>query len=86
VAAAISGEQSGLDYLGLLKAELIGHLRRARGALDAGGPGGAVCADAAQQVEVVLRTLGLERLGLLTEALARVARGIVALPRSARRR
>ena len=80
MAAAISGEQAGLDYLALLKAELIGHVRRARGALDAGAPGGAVCADAAQQVEGVLRTLGLERLGLLAEALARVARGIVALP------
>lgn len=80
MAAAISSEQAGLDYLALLKAELIGHVRRARGALDAGGQGGAVCADAAQQVEVVLRTLGLERLGLLAEALARVARGIAALP------
>lgn len=80
MAASISREPAGLDYLALLKAELIGHVRRARGALGPAGQGAAVCVDAVQQVEGVLRTLGLERLALLAEALAQVARILPALP------
>ena len=73
--AAVPIEPRGLDYLGLLKVELIGHVRRARGALGVGGvPELAVCADAIQQVQGVLRTLGLERLTLLAEELAKVTR------------
>ncbi len=78
--ALISGEQAGRDYLALLKAELIGHVRRARAALDAAGPDGAVCADASHQVEGVLHTLGLERLALLAEVIAQTARGLGSLP------
>ena len=80
MAASISREPAGLDYLALLKAELIGHVRRARGAFGPAGQGAAVCVDAVQQVEGVLRTLGLERLALLAEALAQVARTLPALP------
>jgi chemosensory pili system protein ChpA (sensor histidine kinase/response regulator) len=85
VAAPLSGDNPGLDYLALLRTELIEHVRRARGALDRAAPGAAlargtaVCVDAIQQVQGVLRTLGLERLTLLAEALAKVARDLGAL-------
>ncbi len=79
--AAIPIEPQGLDYLGLLKAELIEHVRRARGALGAQGAlEPAVCAAAVQQVQGVLRTLGLERLALLAEELGKVTRTLDALP------
>ena len=84
--AAAVGAHPGLDYLGLLKGEIVDHVRRAAAAIDptrhrGGDAGAAVCVDAMQQVEGVLHTLGLERLTLLAQEILRVARGLGGLPR-----
>jgi hypothetical protein len=67
------------DYLGLLRGDLVEHLRRARAALEPAGSravsdlGAAVCAAEIGQTVAVLRPLGLELLGMLAEDLGRLA-------------
>jgi hypothetical protein len=81
---------SASDYLDVLGAELVEHLRRAKAALEpvgsraVGDLGAAVCAAEVGQALAVLRPLGLELLGMLAEDLARLAASLESQPEARR--